>query len=1383
MGAWMLSCLLCSGMASGQATLTQEELREKALSAFHQKDWAVAHQQLSELLSVNGTDAELQMRYAVTLLHDGQMRPEGVQRLASLWEELEGSPSPELAFWWGRAWMLQGEGVEAQSWLKVALASAPKKAIWKQEAQVALAQSERLPEGFEWRQDLVKLDDFELPQASFHRYISWGREGTRLMATPEELQSKQDSKLGLYAPIAFSRSDGVLYHHGIDGKGTSGLDVFSADVAEEGGFLNHQRLPAPVNSEFDEKNPVWDANTRTLFFSSNRPGTMGGFDLFQTQWDGANWTDPEPLGPLFNSVHDDLAIYPGSETYSGWLVTNRGGVFGAPEVWEFELDGAPQRPVVLTTQWEVDGEVVPGTLVVYDAATAQPLASIDVTQEKGQWDLALASGQTIRYQFTGKDGLQVEGTYALPQTEEAGVVRQRMTMTHSNEATTLKASPLAQKVEAQSGLQWGWNLATAQPAHPEWRLWEPDDEPVLLAAELPAKERRLVKFQSYPWWTETQNEERAIAASLLSAYTPNWAMDPVPPKDFGSPSAWRMARQKQAQNVEDAAVEALLSLAAAEVLGQEAAWEEALSVAIDRAANAWPTGTLDLEAVARKAQRLWAAKGDLHDLGLLPEVKDKKGLLGDGGWVEVPWKSGQVAALGQLHQSLSSNASGTDLAWAISRQQAGDVDFWAPWAQTEAWDLGKAELELQALAELTFSAAADASPQGNALRGRNALEVEGLEAQLTQFLSSCRDRLMVLDAMEWPDTIDPDVQARTLGMWRALAITCSSVLEEHRGKVLASSNGGASETSEAVGMGTNVDGAGAEGGRVDRVEDMGQMVQDSWEELWERQTESVNPSLPWESAWLAWLEHHTGQTSDLSELAQRAQVDPRESSDLSRTGLLGVDGSDESPTMFPDWLTEAQEALELEWQGAQTPSLKSVELLRASWLLSHWGTDPDNGQKSPEEAVALQEEWPPSIMPILDRARVEWAQTLTREAQAQEFDPTSSADPAPEPPFQENDVLANAAVRDSISSGTGNKPESAQAQAGDMGLQLGWFRSAPDVQQLPLGTFLHSEIGKSGLQRWVLVFPQQQTKREGALEELLRWTVAQGIQDAYQVERGDQGWTRNRTAASSTQGQPAGRDPDAAGEADPKAVSDPAMSQEDPTSRDVAPKWLFGAPVELGNLVGTWYAVQVGAFRGLPKADWIDMAGEQLVFEKFEDGLARWYAGVRASREKASGRLAELKQLAPFQDAFLVQLSGGERLVLGPDEPVVQKEADPNATRNAPAQPSETEQEEMANPQAVTLPEMVRTETAASPQESPVKRKKTTPSTWHIDIARYFGRVPSGEVAVLLLRSRDWGVRSVEVMGQTTYFSRSFVDLAEAKAILEETFKEGFVDAVLVEEP
>lgn len=1372
----MLSFLLSAGMASGQATLTQKELRENALNAFNQEDWAVAHQRLSELLSVNGTDTELQMRYAVTLLHDGQMRLEGIQRLASLWEDLEGSPSPELAFWWGKAWMLQGDGLEAQRWLKVALAGAPKKASWKDEANVALAQSERLPEGFDWRQDLVKLDGFELPQRSFHRYISWSREATRLMTTPEELKSKVDSKLGLYAPIAFSRPDGVLYHHSISGKGEMGSDVFVAELSE-GGFVHHQPLPAPVNSAFEEKNPVWDASRQTLFFSSNRPGTMGGFDLFQTQWDGSMWSNPVPLGPLFNSVHDDLAIYPASEAYSGWLVTNREGVFGAPEVWEFELDGPPQRPVVLTTQWEVDGQVVPGTLEVFDAETTQPLASVEVTQAKGEWDLALASGQTIRYLFTGEDGMQVEGTYALPQSENAGVVRQRMTMSHSGEATTLKASPLAQEVEEQPGLQWGWNLATAEPAKPAWRLWVPADEPEILTSLPPAKERGLVQFQSYPWWTETQNEERAIAASLLSAYTPNWSMAPEAPNDFGSPSSWRMARRNQAKDVEDAAVDALLSLAAAQVLGKESAWEEALNAAIDRSAKAWPTGTLDLEVVARKAQRLWAIKGDLYDLDLLPEVKDKKGLLGDGGWVEEPWNSGKVAALGRLHQALSSDKEGMDLVWAISQQQDADEVFWEPWTHSEAWDLGKAELELQALVDLTLPIVDGTSTQGHGLSDEEERQCEDLEAALEQSLASYRDHLTVLDAMEWPGRLDPAGHAQILGMWRALAIQCSSVLEQVQDKVNKSSAGAGSgvssntfaETLDADRRDMNVDGSVDEGNALDHSATMGQLVRNNWAEFWESQTHQMKPTLPWESAWLKWLKFHSSQTSDLSELAKRVQVYPRAGA-LGWSSIVaeGEDGAAQETSNRPDWLTEVQNALELEWQGPQTPGLEAMELLRASWLLSHWESDPNNKQKSPDEAAALQEEWPVSMVSLLDRARVEWAQSLTRKAQDQRPDSTSSLDVLLEP--------AEAEAKTQGDSLPGIQSERPKARTGDMGLQLGWFRSAPDVRLLPLGTFLHSEVGKSGLQRWVLVIPRAEGRGGQALEELVSWAVAQGIRDAYQVELGAQGWTRNKPTVSSVQEQSAAQDRNGMGESEPTPVP-----RQPSTQGDGSAEWLHGAPVELGNLAGTWYAVQVGAFRGLPTSDWVDMAGEQLVFEKFEDGLARWYAGVRASRVKASDRLAELKQLAPFQDAFLVQLSGGERVVLGPDEPFVE-ESKLNVNGFAPAQTAETKQEEVVNTQTEEPPKPSRAEAVAFPQESPTQQQ-TSALTWHIDIARYFGRVPSAEVAVLLLRSRDWGVRSVEVMGQTTYFSRSFEDLAEARAILEETFREGFVDAVLVENP
>ena len=72
--------------------------------------------------------------------------------------------------------------------------------------------------------------------------------------------------------------------------------------------------------------------------------------------------------------------------------------------------------------------------------------------------------------------------------------------------------------------------------------------------------------------------------------------------------------------------------------------------------------------------------------------------------------------------------------------------------------------------------------------------------------------------------------------------------------------------------------------------------------------------------------------------------------------------------------------------------------------------------------------------------------------------------------------------------------------------------------------------------------------------------------------------------------------------------------------------------------------------------------------------------------------------------------------------------------------------------------------------------------TWHVDIAKYYGTVPSKDVASLLFKAADWGVRSVQLFGQTTYFTRSMDDLGEAERLLAAIRSEGFTNATLVQE-
>jgi hypothetical protein len=64
---------------------------------------------------------------------------------------------------------------------------------------------------------------------------------------------------------------------------------------------------APISSSFLEQSPVLSADGRSLYFSSNRPGSLGGNDLWVSHrgCDHCPWETPINLGPVVNSVAGD----------------------------------------------------------------------------------------------------------------------------------------------------------------------------------------------------------------------------------------------------------------------------------------------------------------------------------------------------------------------------------------------------------------------------------------------------------------------------------------------------------------------------------------------------------------------------------------------------------------------------------------------------------------------------------------------------------------------------------------------------------------------------------------------------------------------------------------------------------------------------------------------------------------------------------------------------------------------------------------------------------------------------------------------------------------------------------------------------------------------
>lgn len=66
-------------------------------------------------------------------------------------------------------------------------------------------------------------------------------------------------------------------------------------------------IPFPYNNDqWSNQHPYFDGKSGTLYFSSNMPGGMGGFDIWKSTLKGNNWSKPENLGPFVNSTKNEV---------------------------------------------------------------------------------------------------------------------------------------------------------------------------------------------------------------------------------------------------------------------------------------------------------------------------------------------------------------------------------------------------------------------------------------------------------------------------------------------------------------------------------------------------------------------------------------------------------------------------------------------------------------------------------------------------------------------------------------------------------------------------------------------------------------------------------------------------------------------------------------------------------------------------------------------------------------------------------------------------------------------------------------------------------------------------------------------------------------------
>jgi len=88
-------------------------------------------------------------------------------------------------------------------------------------------------------------------------------------------------------------------------KKASKLKIYESIKSEDGKWSTPKELPFNLD-DFDTAHPTISSDGLTLIFSSNRPGGIGGMDLYQTTLIDNVWSAPVNMGKLINTEKNEI---------------------------------------------------------------------------------------------------------------------------------------------------------------------------------------------------------------------------------------------------------------------------------------------------------------------------------------------------------------------------------------------------------------------------------------------------------------------------------------------------------------------------------------------------------------------------------------------------------------------------------------------------------------------------------------------------------------------------------------------------------------------------------------------------------------------------------------------------------------------------------------------------------------------------------------------------------------------------------------------------------------------------------------------------------------------------------------------------------------------
>ena len=193
------------------------------------------------------------------------------------------------------------------------------------------------------------------------------------------------------------------------GNGKNGTDLYMSRRLPNRSWGVPQRLPDIINTPFNESFPHLMADQKTFYFASEGHASMGGFDIFITEWDEMTntWAVPKNAGYPINTVDDDFNLSLSTTGRYGYIAQYREGEgYGERDIYRITFnDVDPLRTIVrgsitnIKDSLELDPGIDVGTfeMTVTDMNTDQFIGTYRPNMKSSNYVQLLEPGEYCVY--------------------------------------------------------------------------------------------------------------------------------------------------------------------------------------------------------------------------------------------------------------------------------------------------------------------------------------------------------------------------------------------------------------------------------------------------------------------------------------------------------------------------------------------------------------------------------------------------------------------------------------------------------------------------------------------------------------------------------------------------------------------------------------------------------------------------------------------------------------------------------------------------------------------------------------------------------------------------------------------------------------------------